>query len=147
MSGSQAPKRGPTLRIAYGLFAFVICAVSHGAMAEQVVCRYTYGGESRDLAALPVASPYKVPATQVGSYFKLRVVFQKTPRDLAAIKVYVYGDRDDDAVPLHEAVYPYPPPAARGARYGFTGLHFVYEPMRDGELEYWCRMRGGKAPR
>ncbi|MGE5468556.1 MAG: hypothetical protein ACM3Y9_14115 [Ignavibacteria bacterium] len=105
-----------------------------------MVCRYTYGGESRELVAAPVASPYRVPAVQVGSYFKFRVVFQRTPADQASIKVYVYGDRDDAAVPLHEAVYPYPPAPARDARHGFTGRHFVYEPMRDGELEYSCRL-------
>ncbi|MDD5250789.1 MAG: hypothetical protein PHY45_17565 [Rhodocyclaceae bacterium] len=114
------------------------------AAGEQVVCRYTYGGESRDLVAAPVASPYAVPAVAVGSYFKFRVVFQKEPADLAAIKVYVYADRDEGAVPLHQATYDYPP-AASGARYGFTGLNFVYEPVRDGELQYWCRLQGGGA--
>jgi hypothetical protein len=147
MFGSEAAKRVPLPAVARRMIAAVICVACQCAFAEQVICRYTYGGESRELVAAPVASPYKVPAIQVGSYFKFRVVFQKTPRDLASIKVYVYGDRDDDAVPLHEAVYPYPPPAAPGARHGFTGLHFVYEPMRDGELEYWCRMSGGRAPR
>ncbi len=125
------------------LAAFV-ALLSGGAAAEQVVCRYTYGGEARELAAPPVASPYGVKAIPVGSYFQFRVVFQKQPADLASIKVYVYADRDEGAVPLHEAVYPYPPPAVQGARFGFTGQHFVYEPVRDGELEYWCRMDMGR---
>lgn len=121
--------------------AVLVALVSGAAVAaEQVVCRYTYGGESRDLVAAPVASPYGVAAIAVGSYFKFRVVFQDRPADLASIKVYVYADREEGAVPLHEAVYAYPPVAAEGARFGFTGRHFVYEPVRDGELEYWCRM-------
>lgn len=121
------------------LGAALIAAGGGAAAGERVVCRYTYGGESRELVAAPAASPYEVPAIQVGSYFKLRVVFQRMPGHLSSIKVYVYGDRDDAAVPLHEAVYPYPPPP-HDARYGFTGRHYVYEPMRDGELEYSCRM-------
>jgi hypothetical protein len=30
--------------------------------------------------------------------------------------------------------------------YGFTGLQHVYEPMRDGELAYWCEQvkEGGR---
>lgn len=121
--------------------ALLLCAPL--AMAgEHAVCRYTYGGESRELVAQPVASPYTVPAVAVGSYFRFRVVFQNQPADLASVKVYVYADRDEGAVPLHQATYPYPPPAAAGARYGFTGRHLVYEPVRDGELEYWCRMAG-----
>jgi hypothetical protein len=131
-------------RAAAGILAAASVLSCSAAATEQVVCRYTYGGESRELAAAPVASPYAVPAIPVGSYFQFRVVFQKVPADLASVKVYVYADREEGAVPLHEAVYPYPPPAAKGARFGFTGLHLVYEPVRDGELEYWCRMERRK---
>jgi hypothetical protein len=115
---------------------------STALQAEQVVCSYTYGGETRQLVALPVASPYAVKSIEVGSYFHLRVVFQQQPAALASIKVYAYADRDESLVPLHQATYPYPPPASGAARYGFTGLHQVYEPTRDGELEYWCRLNG-----
>jgi hypothetical protein len=34
------------------------------------------------------------------------------------------------------AEFPYP--VAVHIRYGFTGMQRVYEPVRDGELEYWC---------
>ncbi len=109
------------------------------AAADEVACHVTYGGETQILAARPVASPYGVPAVPIGSYFRFRVVFQKEPADLAAIKVYSYADRDDGPVPIQEATYPYPP--AAGGRYGFSGLQFVYEPLRDGELQYWCELR------
>lgn len=108
--------------------------------APQVVCRYSYGGETRELAAPPVASPYGVAAIAVGSYFRFRVVFQERPADLATIKIYTYADRDDGPVPIHQATYAYPPPDA-GDGYGFSGRQFVYEPVRDGELEYWCRLQ------
>lgn len=108
------------------------------AAAEQVVCHYTYGGEKKQLAVSPVASPYTVAPIQVGSYFLLRVVFERPPGAAPAVNIYVYADKDDGPVPLHHASHPYP--AARAARsaYGFTGLQRVYEPVRDGELEYWC---------
>lgn len=125
-------------RIAAGAAA---CLWPFAAAAQQVVCNYSYGGESSLLVARPVASPYGVPAVTVGSYFKFRVVFQKHPADLASINIYVYADRDEGAVPIHQASYRYPPPQDGGAPYGFTGLHFVYEPVRDGELQYWCRMQ------
>jgi hypothetical protein len=108
--------------------------------AEQVVCHYSYGGETRQLVAPPVASPYAVKSIKVGSYFHLRVVFQKQPADLASIKVYAYADRDEGLVPVHQASYPYPPPRSGAAPYGFTGRHLVYEPTRDSELEYWCHL-------
>jgi hypothetical protein len=122
------------------LAAAALLSVVSVAVAEQVVCRYTYGGETRTLSAGPVASPYEVPAVAVGSYFRFRVVFQKQPADLASIKVYAYADRDEGPVPIHQASFPYPPASQGGEPYGFTGLHFVYEPVRDGELQYWCRM-------
>lgn len=108
------------------------------AHAEQVVCHYTYGGETKLLLAPPVASPYAVSGIAVGSFFQFRIVFQNKPADLASVKVYTYADRDEGPVLIHQATYPYPPAGGRAARYGFSGLHFVHEPMRDGELQYWC---------
>ena len=125
-------------RVLAGAFSLLLSLAA--VAAEQVACHYSYGGETRVLVARPVATPYTVPAVAVGSYFQFRVVFQNEPADLAAIKVYTYADRDEGLVPIHQATYAYPPAAAADARYGFTGLNFVYEPMRDGELQYWCRM-------
>ena len=118
------------------------------AHADAVICHYSYGGETKALVAAPVASPYAVEGIEVGSYFLFRAVFQKTPKDVAAIRVYTYAKRDDNLVLIHEATYPYPL-AARSAHapYGFSGLHFVYEPMREGELQYWCELAKPTAKR
>jgi len=108
--------------------------------AEQVLCHYTYGGETRELVAQPVSSPYTVRAIGVGSFFRFRVVFQKKPDDIAAIKIYTYAERDDGPLLIHQATFPYPPTSRPTAPYGFTGLHSVHEPVRDGELQYWCQL-------
>lgn len=108
------------------------------APAETVGCHVTYGGASRLVEARPVASPYSVPVTEIGSYFLFRIVFQNEPAELAAIKVYVLAARDNGPTPIHQATHPYPPPAAKHSLYGFTGLNHVYESLRDGELQYWC---------
>lgn len=114
--------------------------VSAGVQAEQVICHYTYGGITQQLAAKPVSSPYAVKAIEVGSYFHFRVVFQNSPADLASVKVYTYSDRDEGPVLIHQATFPYPPAASEATPYGFSGLHFVYEPIRDGEFQYWCQL-------
>lgn len=116
------------------------------AWAKEVVCHYEYGGEPKVLVAKPVASPYTVPAVQVGSHLKFRVVFQTQPRDQASIKLYAYAAEDDGATLVHQATYPYPLPKSshvRGAksRYGFTGLLMAYEPVLGAELQYWCEFR------
>jgi hypothetical protein len=113
---------------------------STGVHAEQVICHYTYGGITQQLAAKPVSSPYAVKGIKVGSYFHFRVVFQNSPADVASVKVYTYSERDDGLVLIHQATFPYPPAASDVSPYGFSGLHFVYEPMRDGELQYWCQL-------
>jgi hypothetical protein len=111
------------------------------ALAEHVDCHLTYGGETRLISAAPVVSPYEVKATAIGSYFLFRIVFRKEPADLAAIKIYTYADRNEGAAIIHQATWSWPPPAA--SAHGFTGLNFVYEPVRDGELQYWCEFKDG----
>lgn len=130
------------MTLARSLAASLAALACAGAVAAQpqVVCRYSYGGETRGLVAEPVDSPYGVEGIAVGSYFRLRVVFQDRPADLASIKVYTYADRDDGPAPIHQATFPYPP-RDQGEGYGFTGQQFVYEPVRDGELQYWCRLQ------
>ncbi|BCB25459.1 hypothetical protein SKTS_03450 [Sulfurimicrobium lacus] len=119
----------------------------NAAAGEQVVCHYTYGGETQVLAARPVQSPYAVKGIKVGSYFQLRLVFQDQPAALAAIKIYTYVDRDEGPTLIHQASFPYPPPGNRASRYGFSGLQSVYEPVRDSELQYWCEMATDKGAR
>jgi len=105
-----------------------------------VVCHVDYGGETQHIVAPPVDSPYGVKAVEVGSYFLFRVVNQTQPTDLASVKVYTYANHEAGAAPIHQAQYSAAQVAQRPPRggHGFTGLHWVYEPVRDGELRYWC---------
>ncbi|GAB3242142.1 hypothetical protein [Chitinimonas naiadis] len=124
----------------------LLLAAGTARAAETVNCHVSYGGEVRLLQAEPVDTPYPLPATAIGSYFLFRPVFERSPTAQAAIKLYTYADRDEGAVPIHQASFPYPLRQAPG-RYGFTGLQTVYEPMRDGELQYWCELTGQPAKR
>ena len=63
------------------------------------------------------------------------------------------ADLDRGPVIVHQGEYDWPPVGS--GRYGFTGRRRAYEPMRDGELEYWCeaaewpgllQLADGKAP-
>lgn len=119
------------------LFGALLLAT--GAHAERVVCHVTYGGTTRSVEALPVDSPYAVAATPIGSFFRFRVVFRRQPSELAGIKIYTYADRDSGPSLVHQAKYPYP--AAPAAADGFSGRQFVYEPLRDSELQYWCELK------
>lgn len=107
---------------------------------QSITCHYTYGGETQTVKAQPLASPYTAPAIQVGSYFILRVVWQVQPADQAAVNIYTYADAEGGPVIIHHAAFASPAGLKSSKRWGFTGLQRVYEPMRDGELEYWCEL-------
>lgn len=124
-------------RLMRGLL-LVASLLASAAQAEDAYCHYVYGGETKTLRAAPTATPYTVPAITVGSYFRFRVVLETEPAELAALKTYVYADRDDGPVMIHQAVFPWPVAEVPDQRFGFSGLHRVYEPVRDGEFEFWC---------
>lgn len=111
------------------------------AQADTVVCHLTYGGETQIVEARPATSPYTVEPAAIGSYFLFRIVFRTEPVDLAGIKLYTYADRDAGPVLIHQASYDYP--LANAPIHGFSGMNFIYEPVRDGELHYWCEMKAG----
>lgn len=115
-------------------------SLSGPVAAEHLLCHSTYGGETQIHRIAPVSSPYAVAGIHIGSYFLFRPVFQNAPADLASIKLYTYVDRDGGPAMIHQASYAYPPRPEASGRYGFTGLHRVYEPVRDSELEFWCEM-------
>ena len=116
-----------------------LLALSGAVLAETVVCHVNYGGTTQQVEALPVTSPYRVAPVAIGSYFLFRIVFQKEPAELANVKLYTYADRDSGPVIIHQASYIYP--LVNAAVNGFSGLNYVYEPVRDGELQYWCEIK------
>ena len=122
-----------------GRRALLLAAVlAPPAFAADVACHLTYGGETHTVNARPTTLPHAVAPVAVGSFFLFRIVFRQEPADLAGIKLYTFVDRDEGPTLIHQASYPYPPPAAVA---GFTGRHLVYEPLRDSELQYWCELK------
>lgn len=121
---------------AAALLALLLTPPAHAA---KVRCHLTYGGETRIVEAAPTRDPYTVAPVSFGSYFLFRIVFREQPADLAGIKLTTFADRDEGPVVIHQATYHFPPPLAAAG--GFTGLNVIYEPVRDGELQYWCEMK------
>lgn len=109
--------------------------------AETVACHVSYGGTTQVIEARPTTTPYEIAPVAIGSHLLFRIVFRLAPADLAGIKLYTYADRDTGPVLIHQASYAYP--ASNAASQGFSGLHLVYEPVRDSELQYWCELKAG----
>lgn len=127
---------------------FLVCllglSLAGSATAAQVACHVSYGGETRTIAAQASREPYTVAPQAIGSLFMFRVVFEALPGAPSAVKIYSYVDRDEGVVPIHQASYAYPAATRSQGEFGFTGLQAVYEPLRDGELQYWCEMSSAK---
>jgi hypothetical protein len=121
------------------LAAIIAAAPAMPVHAASVACHVTYGGETRVISAAATTRPLAVAPVPIGSYLLFRIVFRQEPADLANIRLTTYADRDEGPTIIHQATYAYPPPPA--AVHGFTGRNFVYEPVRDGELQYWCEMK------
>ena len=119
--------------------ALIALLLAPSAYAAKVSCHLTYGGETRVVEAAPTSDSYTVAPVAIGSYFLFRIVFRDQPADLAGIKLTTFADRNEGPVVIHQATYPYPPPSAAAG--SFTGRHVVYEPVRDGELQYWCELK------
>jgi hypothetical protein len=107
------------------------------AMAAKISvnCHVTYGGETHTHVVQATSDPYAGAPVAIGSYFLLRVIQEHGA--LPAVKIYTYANLDEGPVPIHVAQYPMPV-NANLREPGFTGLQTVYEPVRDGELQYWC---------
>ena len=132
------------------LAAIIGAAPAMPVHAASVACHVTYGGETRTISAAATTRPLAVAPVSIGSYFMFRIVFRQEPADLASIKLYAYTNRDTGPVIIHQASYPYPvksvAPAGdflQGTDSGFTGLNWVYETVRDSELQYWCELKSG----
>ena len=121
------------------LAAMIAAAPAMPTHAASIACHVTYGGETRTIGTTATTRPLAVAPVSIGSYFLFRIVFRQEPADLATIKLTTYADRDEGRTIIHQATYAYPPSPA--VVHGFTGLNFVYEPVRDGELQYWCELK------
>lgn len=107
------------------------------AWADATLCHIIYGGENFTVSAQPTADPYAVRAEKIGRYFEFKVSYVTEPAEFAALSIYVYAIATGDPVLVHQAKYAADVRNAPG-RWGFTGFHYVYEPSKSSEIQYWC---------
>lgn len=129
----------PRLRAALTAAALLL-PLAAGA-ADRVRCHVDYGGETRVIEAGPVASALTVAPVEIGSFFRLRIVLQRTRGLPDDVRIETFADRDDGPVLIHQGRYTAPQRQGSRRGGGFTGHHAVYEPVRDGELQYWCEWK------
>jgi len=107
------------------------------AFADSVTCHIIYGGENFTVTAQPSDDPYRIKGEKIGRYFEFKAAYVTAPADLAAISLYVYATASGESVLIHQAKFS--ATVTNAAKpWGFTGFHYVYEPSKSSELQYWC---------
>ena len=108
----------------------------------RIDCYVSNEGETRVIVARPAKALYADAQNAIGDTFLFKLSVQDRPADIAGVSIATYAPAagtQSGPVMIHQASYPWPPPRpGRHARHGFTGLQRVFEPVFDGELEYWC---------
>ena len=118
----------------------VSAAMATPSLADTATCHIIYGGENFTVSAQPTGDPYAVRGEKIGRYFEVKVSYVTQPADLAALSVYVYATSSGESVLIHQAKYRADVQNAPGP-WGFTGFHYVYEPSKSSEIQYWCEKR------
>jgi hypothetical protein len=122
----------------FGL-ALCLSGVLLGCSQKQsaIVCTSSYGGAAQRSVFPATSAPYAAKPVDVGSRFRLKVVYLREPWRAASVNVYAYardGNRDEL---LQQGTYL--PPFSASRRFGFTGRQLVYS-REQRELEYWCEL-------
>jgi hypothetical protein len=135
----REPGGRPAVALAAAIALTTGSVCSAAGATPGVRCHVDYGGEVRQIVARPLASPLAVAPIEIGSYFRFRLVVLRAQGLPDEVRIETFSDRDDGPVLIHQGRYT-APFAVSGSRRtgGFTGHQTVYEPVRDGELQYWC---------
>ncbi|MDY7575963.1 hypothetical protein [Actimicrobium sp. CCI2.3] len=99
-------------------------------------CELEQGGVTRMLDVTPTDDPYRVRGIDINGRFRFKAVMIGNERQVDYIKLYTYGQARNQSVLLHQATYP--SPSASPA--SLTGIHFVYAPDLERELQYQCTL-------
>lgn len=127
-------------KVTLAAFAMIAGSAFVEAGNDVATCHIIYGGENFTVSAQPASDPYSVRGEKIGRYFEFKVSYITQPAEFSALSIYVYAVSTGDSVLVHQAKYPADVRNAPGS-WGFTGFHYVYEPSKSSELQYWCEKR------
>jgi hypothetical protein len=139
----MGPMHRPEFTLRTALVAALLCPLA-AAAADRVRCHIDYGGETRTTEAGPVASALAVAPIEVGSYFRFRIVLQRTRGLPDEVRIETFSDHDDGPVLVHQGRYTAPRHHRSARDGGFTGHQAVYEPISNSELQYWCAWKAAR---
>lgn len=104
-------------------------------------CQVTYGGDTQEIQAAPVADPYPIASVDIGNRFRFKAVMVGSAAQVDHIALYAYLNTARQPVLLQQAIY-LPPFAATAQPYALTGEQHLYGGPAERELMYHCTLEG-----
>lgn len=130
-------RRWPTARSALLACALLPLAVTAAPLLR---CQIEQGNKTFQLDFAPVDDPYRVKAVDINGRFSFKAVVIGDATRVDYIKLYTYSQLRRQPMLMHEVKYLAPVAVPEPAPASLTGVHFVYSPRLERELQYGCAL-------
>lgn len=107
-------------------------------------CKIEQSGATFLVESSPRLDPYGVAAVAINKNFRFKAVVIGNQEKVDYVKIYAYDMGKRQAILLHEAKYLAPlaqtAQAAELAPFQLTGMHYLYSPDLNREMQYGCSL-------
>lgn len=107
-------------------------------------CKIEQSGATFLVESSPRLDPYSVAAVAINKNFRFKAVVIGNEKKIDYVKIYAYDMGKRQPILLHEAKYMAPlvqtAQAAELAPFQLTGMHYLYSPDLNREMQYGCSL-------
>ena len=107
-------------------------------------CKIEQSGATFLVESSPRLDPYSVASVAINKNFRFKAVVIGNEQKIAYVKIYAYDMGKRQPILLHEAKYLAPlvqtAQAAELAPFQLTGMHYLYSPDLNREMQYGCSL-------
>lgn len=103
-------------------------------------CEVTQGGGTQIVDFVPGTDPYSVEPRDINGKFRFKALVIENEEDIEYIKIYTYYREQHQVVLLHEVRYMPPFEPDQSSFAALTGVHYLYSPSLEQELQYGCAL-------
>ena len=136
-------KRSPLYLLAL-IFTAIIVIPKTTFAAPLLRCKIEQSGATFIVESSPRLNPYGVAAVAINKNFRFKAVVIGNQEKVDYVKIYAYDMGKRQPILLHEAKYLAPlvqtAQAAELAPFQLTGMHYLYSPDLNREMQYGCSL-------
>lgn len=133
-----------TLSLLPLVFAAITLMPEAAFAAPLLRCKIEQSGATFVVESSPGLDPYGVAAVAINKNFRFKAVVIGNQEKVDYVKIYAYDMGKRQAILLHEAKYLAPlmqtAQAAELAPFQLTGMHYLYSPDLNREMQYGCSL-------